>query len=71
MIEPTANDVGRVVVYTGTTYKGGVGEVGVITSFNKYTVFVRYGIDLHSKGTDRRDLAWATEDGRILDANRP
>ena len=49
MIEPTTNDVGRIVVYD------------VITSFNKYTVFVRYGIDLHSKGTDRRDLIWANE----------
>ena len=33
-------------------------EEGVITSFNNLTVFVRYGADKSSKGTDRHDLNW-------------
>lgn len=31
----------------------------MITSFNNYCVFVRYGADKHSKGTSRKDLDWA------------
>ena len=34
MIEPTTNDIGRAVIYTGNRYPGGKLEEGVITSFN-------------------------------------
>lgn len=60
MIEPTEADIGRKVIYTGNTYPGGKPEEGVITSFNLHSVFVRYGGDSGSKGTDRRDLEWTT-----------
>jgi hypothetical protein len=33
-------------------------EEGVITSFNDYAVFVRYGADTASKSTQRADLEW-------------
>jgi hypothetical protein len=58
MIEPTEDDIGRAVVYTGNRYPGGKLEEGVITSFNRYAVFVRYGADRGSKGTQRADLEW-------------
>jgi hypothetical protein len=61
MIEPTETDIGRVVVYIGYRYPGGKLEEGVITSFNRYTVFVRYGADKGSKGTARADLEWTRE----------
>jgi len=54
MIYPTVNDIGRKVVYR-TKF---VMEEGVITSFNEKYVFVRYGTDVHSKGTRREDLDW-------------
>ena len=41
MIEPTDNDIGRKVIYTGNRYPGGELEEGVITSFNSHIVFVR------------------------------
>ena len=64
MIDPTVDDVGRSVLYTGNRYPGGKPEKGVITSFNDHSVFVRYGSDVHSKGTARDDLEWAaTEEG--------
>lgn len=58
MINPTKADIGRGVVYTGNRYPGGQTESGVITSFNKYVVFVRYDGERHSKATDRGDLEW-------------
>jgi hypothetical protein len=58
MIEPTKDDIGRAVVYTGNRYPGGKLEEGVITSFNDYRVFVRYGSDKASKSTSREDLEW-------------
>jgi hypothetical protein len=58
MIEPQISDIGRAVIYTGNRYPGGQPEVGIITSFNDYAVFVRYGDDKHSKGTSRQDLEW-------------
>jgi hypothetical protein len=61
MIEPTTNDIGRSVVYTGNRYPGGKLVEGVITSFNDYSVFVRYGAEKHSKATSRADLEWARE----------
>lgn len=60
MIEPTKDDIGRSVIYTGNHYPGGKLEEGVITSFNNYTVFVRYGADKHSKGTACQDLEWGS-----------
>ena len=61
MIEPTEDDIGRAVIYTGNRYPGGKLEEGVITSFNERTVFVRYRGDVHAKGTSRQDLKWANE----------
>jgi len=58
VIEPTETDIGRKVVYTGNSYPGGKREEGVITSFNQDSIFVRYGGDVGSKATDRRDLEW-------------
>ena len=58
MIEPTEDDIGRAVVYTGNRYPGGKLKEGVITSFNDYAVFVRYGADKGSKSTQRADLEW-------------
>jgi hypothetical protein len=54
MIEPTEHDIGRAVVYTGNRYPGGKLEEGVITSFNDYAVFVRYGADKGRKHAARR-----------------
>ena len=56
MIEPGLADIGRKVVYRD--WSGHVVEDGVITSFNNACVFVRYGSDVHSKGTRREDLEW-------------
>ena len=62
MITPTKTDIGRCVLYTGNTYPGGEIERGVITSFNKQTVFVRYGADVHPKGTNPDDLQWEDDE---------
>jgi hypothetical protein len=59
MIDPTLDDIGRKVVYRARNPKAEP-EEGVITSFNETCVFVRYGADVHSKGTSRRDLEWIT-----------
>lgn len=58
MIEPIEKDIGRKVYYTGNTYPGGEIEEGVITSFNRVSVFVRYGAKLHSEATSPEDLEW-------------
>jgi hypothetical protein len=58
MINPTEDDIGRKVVYTGNRFPGGRLEPGVITGFTPHTVFVRYGTDTSSKGTQREDLEW-------------
>lgn len=65
MIEPTIDDIGRKVVYRrwriGRHANGQFDlEEGIITSFNEAYVFVRYGADVHSKGTRREDLEWCT-----------
>ena len=70
MIEPTEDDIGRAVVYTGNRYPGGKLEEGVITSFNDYLVFVRYGADKGSKGTSRADLEWTRENEEISKCER-
>ena len=59
MIEPTQDDIGRKVVYTGNY--GGPLEEGVITSFNDAFVFVRYGAKYHSEATGRSDLKWCNQ----------
>jgi hypothetical protein len=59
MIDPTKEDIGRKVIYTGNRYPGGKPEEGVITSFNNANVFVRYGAKCHSEATNRSDLEWA------------
>lgn len=61
MIEPTREDIGRKVIYRerGTAGDRKV-EEGVITSFNKEMVFVRYGTGAGSAATLRRDLEWVT-----------
>jgi hypothetical protein len=64
MIDPQASDIGRHVSYTGNRYPGGVIEVGVITSYNACSVFVRYGDEKHSKATSREDLEWFTRQSR-------
>lgn len=61
MVEPTAADVGRSVVYRAR-HPNAKTEDGVITSFNDYCVFVRYRGDAHSKGTKRQDLEWLTSE---------
>jgi hypothetical protein len=58
MIEPTKDDIGRAVVYTGHRRPGGRLLQGTITSFHDHAVFVRYGADTHSKATSRADLEW-------------
>jgi hypothetical protein len=58
MIEPTEADIGRRVVYTGNRYVGGKLERGVMTGFNHWTVFVRYGDEKAAKATSREDLEW-------------
>ena len=58
MIEPTKDDIGRAVVYTGNRYPGGKLEDGVITSFNDHSVFVCYRDSNTSKATSRADLEW-------------
>lgn len=68
MVEPTENDIGRLVIYTGNRYPGGKIEEGFITSFNKHCVFVRYRDDTHSKATSRDDLVWVTPE---LDGDPP
>lgn len=59
MIDPTEKDVGRSVVYRDKAHPSEPDE-GVITQFNDYGVFVRYGSDKHSKLTSRVDLEWVT-----------
>ncbi|MEO1085149.1 MAG: hypothetical protein AAFY88_12990 [Acidobacteriota bacterium] len=56
MINPTVDDIGRAVIYrTAPDYKA---EPGIITSFNRYVVFVRYGAEKHSQATARERLEW-------------
>ena len=59
MINPTTDDIGRKVIYTSKTLSGKITiEEGVITSFNKDYVFVRYGSGTGSAATRREDLTW-------------
>jgi hypothetical protein len=58
MIEPTFDDIGRAVLYTGNRYPGGKIERGKITGLTALGVFVRYEGDRHAKSTMREDLEW-------------
>ena len=60
MIDPIVDDIGRKVIYRTRIFTVEPQE-GVITSFNETCVFVRYGSDVHSKGTDRHDLEWVNQ----------
>lgn len=62
MIEPKEEDVGRSVLYN-TKYS--LQTKGVITSFNKYWVFVRYTWQSQDAGglpTKRENLEWENPD---------
>jgi hypothetical protein len=59
VINPTDKDIGRKVVYCDR--RGSKTEEGVITSFNSYCVFVRYGSSTTSAGTRREDLEWGCQ----------
>jgi hypothetical protein len=66
MINPTFDDIGRMVVYKSRFARKRAdgqfepaGEEGVITSFNPYFVFVRYGMGSTSAATRREDLNWS------------
>jgi hypothetical protein len=54
MIEPTAKDIGRRVIYRSFDRI----EVGTITDYNENFVFVRYGTASASAATRRQDLEW-------------
>ena len=56
MIRPTIKDFGRSVIYRPSH---GEPEEGVITSFSKTWIFVRYLGDKESKATRPEDLEWA------------
>jgi hypothetical protein len=59
MINPTADDIGRSVIYREPgDFPGRKVEAGVITSVNEKYVFVRYG-GVTSAATRREDLEWA------------
>jgi len=57
MINLTEADVGRKVIYLGNRYPRGKSEEGIITSFNRQFVFVRYGKP-GSEATRRDDLEY-------------
>lgn len=56
-MEEAKQRIGRKVIYTPFSgCKPKDREEGVITSVNSVTVFVRYGADINSKGTNARDI---------------
>jgi hypothetical protein len=57
MIHPTQDDISRGVLYRAG-HPGAKPEDGVITSFTKDYVFVRYGASQTSAATRREDLEW-------------
>ncbi len=59
MINPKEEDIGRTVIYKSSHWaSNNPPETGIITSFNEYVVFVRYGSDKHSKATLKADLSY-------------
>lgn len=63
MIDPTDDDIGRAVLYVGNQRWGGTPQPGVVTSFNKYAVFVLYDYSATPRATFRGDLEWDNEKG--------
>jgi hypothetical protein len=59
MIAPAEADIGRAVIYRRDSPLPGESEAGVITSFSKAVVFVRYGSGLRGIATSPSDLDWA------------
>ncbi|MCJ2093050.1 hypothetical protein MKK67_11145 [Methylobacterium sp. J-072] len=57
MIAPTPSDIGRTVAYHDRPEAKP--ELGIVTSFDRFFVFVRYGADLHSRATKASHLEWA------------
>ena len=55
MINPTASDVGRRVVYT---MPHGEVKSGIVSSWNDEWVFVRYTTGDTAAATHRKDLNW-------------
>jgi hypothetical protein len=58
VIEPTKDDVGRPVVYTGHRHWGGPDFYGVVRSWNEKIVWVVFTGALHSQACRREDLKW-------------
>jgi len=62
-MELTEDDVGRAVKYVPLHAHGDENhkdvEYGIITSFNKVYVFIRYGDQVNSKATSADDLIWS------------
>lgn len=56
MIAPTPSDIGRRVAYRDRPEVEP--ELGVVTSFDRFFVFVRYGADAHSRATKASHLEW-------------
>lgn len=56
MIAPTPSDIGRTVAYRD--HPNTNPELGIVTSFDRFFVFVRYGADLHSRATKASHLEW-------------
>jgi hypothetical protein len=56
MISPNPADIGRAVAYRGNSDT--VPEIGIITSFDQFFVFVRYGAEPHSRATKASHLEW-------------
>lgn len=59
MIEPTLKDIGREVIFR--PIEASI-QYGVITSFNDFCVFVKYGTSVTSQASFREDLFWIGEE---------
>jgi hypothetical protein len=60
MIDPEKKDIGRKVRYVHKP-DGEPAAEGIVTGFDLHHVFVLYGNHTTSKGSRRRDLAWADD----------
>jgi hypothetical protein len=59
-INPTAEDIGRKVIYRERgTHLGRKIQEGTLTAFNDHYAFVRYGAGITSAATDFADLEWS------------
>jgi hypothetical protein len=56
MIAPTPSDIGRTVAYRDRPNTDP--ELGIVTSFDRFFVFVRYGADPYSRATKASHLEW-------------